>query len=49
MIENNGFEAHNPEVVGSGPIPATRKTAVFDAKAAVFITFRHIYIFTQLE
>ena len=31
--------AHNPEVGGSSPPPATRKTAVFHKKAAVFITF----------
>ncbi len=29
--------AHNPEVAGSNPVPATRKTAVFDKKAAVFV------------
>ena len=31
--------AHNPEVAGSNPVPATRKTAVFITKAAVFVIF----------
>ena len=31
--------AHNPEVGGSSPPSATNKTAVFIAKAAVFLTF----------
>ena len=30
---------HNPEVAGSSPAPATIKTAVFDKKTAVFLTF----------
>lgn len=41
--------AHNPEVAGSSPVPATRETAVFDEKAAVFITFLCTYIFIRLE
>ena len=32
--------AHNPEVGGSSPPSATNKTAVFIAKAAVFLTFQ---------
>ena len=31
--------AHNPKVVGSNPAPATRKTAVSNVKAAVFVIF----------
>ena len=30
---------HNPEVAGSSPAPATIKTAAFDKKTAVFLTF----------
>ena len=32
--------AHNPEVVGSNPSPATSKTACFDEKQAVLIIFQ---------
>ena len=31
--------AHNPEVVGSSPASATKKTAVFTMKTVVFLTF----------
>lgn len=31
---------HNPEVAGSSPAAATIKTAGFDKKSAVFLTFR---------
>ena len=39
MIENDNFEAHNPEVAGSSPAAATIKTADFPKKSAVFLTF----------
>ena len=32
--------AHNPEVAGSSPAAATIKTADFDKKSVVFLTFR---------
>ena len=31
--------AHNPEVAGSSPVPATRKTADSITESAVFIAF----------
>ena len=31
---------HNPEVAGSSPAAATTKTADFDKKSVVFLTFR---------
>ena len=37
-------EAHNPEVAGSNPAPATMKTRLFDG----FFVYRHLYIYDML-
>ena len=35
--------AHNPEVAGSSPVPATRENTVFRGKYGVFLTFRQSF------